>query len=684
MYKTKYISWASIALFIINGCTPEPTISDFNQYNISVDKELLNISTSNAFSSDFIDKKHKKKRYKHNSNTPPIINANIDIFDGNQKVSSLTNSKQTIKLSVDDITIPKFTKLVFGQILKYNFIIDDKVENSKKTISLNITNPISKKEFILIIKKLYQANGFYIEKSNGVYHIKYGRNKNTIDENLYKKVIYGTNIPQNIKQGEVISIFIPYHYVRLSRMKTLFKHFLSKNSYQHDFKSKNVYFVRDSVENIKKLLRFVKVIDIPTMKNRYTTLIHLEHISSEEFLNNLKDILPSSGIKIAKSIEDLGIVIKNIKTLNSLFVVSENKKWIKILKYWKEQLDIIDINSDERKFFVYKPKNRIAKDLKVLIDGLLQKQDKKIIPLDKKNIQKTDNLELLENANIQVIEDTNRNMLIIHSTPSEYKALLEMLNQLDILPKQVLIEVTIAELTLKDSLEYGFEWYLQNNAKTGILSTLGGLGLGGAGLSGSIIKSSQSLQLYMNLFAQKNLINILSSPKLVVANNQPASLNVGTEVPILNSSSSTVNPSGDQTLSQSVEYRKTGIILNVTPTIHSNNSLVLKISQVVSEAQANSVSDISSPILLNRNITTNVVLKSGQTLLLGGLIRENKSTTESKVPFFSDIPVVGELFQTKQHSGDKTELIVMIKPIVLNNTAEANLITNTFQNMLHH
>jgi len=188
----------------------------------------------------------------------------------------------------------------------------------------------------------------------------------------------------------------------------------------------------------------------------------------------------------------------------------------------------------------------------------------------------------------------------------------------------------------------------------------------------------------MNYFAQKNLINILSSPKIVVVDNQSATLNVGTEVPVLNSSSSTTDKTGAQTISQSVQYRSTGIILSVRPTIHSNNSLMLQITQTVSEAQANSTSTISSPMVLTRNINTNVVLKSEQTLMLGGLIRENKSTTDSKVPLLGDIPLIGNLFKVTQISSDKTELIVMIRPIVLNTTNDANIITNSFKEMLHH
>jgi general secretion pathway protein D len=201
----------------------------------------------------------------------------------------------------------------------------------------------------------------------------------------------------------------------------------------------------------------------------------------------------------------------------------------------------------------------------------------------------------------------------------------------------------------------------------------------------SSLVNANKFNMAMNFFAQKNLVNILSSPKIVVMDNQAASINVGTEVPVLNSSTTTTSSiTTDQQLSQSVEYRQTGIILNVTPTIHSGDSLMLQISQVVSDAQENDVSAISSPMILTRDISTSVVLNSEQTMMLGGLIRENKSITDTKVPILGDIPFIKHFFSSSNDSINKTELIILIKPTILNSEEESNSITNSFKNLLNH
>jgi general secretion pathway protein D len=673
-----------IVLFILTGCaTTQARIGNVTENNIFLSEGFEDDESEVMVS---LPKKHlERKKFSSSTDTPPILNANIEIFKGDVSSKKLDDNSKSIKLSVDNITIPKFTKLVYGQILGVNFVMDATVEHSQKHVTLNIVDEVSREVFIDIVEKLYESNGFYVEYSNHTFYIKKGKNKYSDVQGLGSHILYGKSLPKNLKDDEVVSIFIPYHYVYLSRIKGMFKNFLSKESYQKDFKEKNVYLIRDRVKNLRQVLRFIRTVDVPVMKKKITRLYKLEYIDVKTFYKTLEKVLPSSGIKIAKKLSDLGVILEPIENLNSLFVVSDKYSWIKTIEYWKRKLDVISVNNNEGTFFVYQPKNRISTELKKLLDGLAspKKGLREETPKEEKPIESFDTFDTLNMDEVRVIDDTNRNMLIIYATPTKYRLLLDMLKKLDVLPKQVLIEVTIAELTLKDSLENGFEWYMRNHSGTGVLSTIGGLGLGGAGLSGSIVNNTASLQLQMNYFAQKNLINILSSPKIVVVDNQSASLNVGTDVPILNSSSSTITGTGEQTLSQSVEYRKTGILLNVTPTIHSNNSLMLKIAQTVSEAQANSTSSISSPIVLTRNIDTSVVLKSGQTLMLGGLIRSNKSKTFSKVPLLGDIPYVGELFRTSQRSLDKTELIVLIRPIVLDNLNKANTITHTFVEMLN-
>ena len=242
------------------------------------------------------------------------------------------------------------------------------------------------------------------------------------------------------------------------------------------------------------------------------------------------------------------------------------------------------------------------------------------------------------------------------------------MEKLDTEPKQVLIEVTIAEITLTDQLQFGFEWYLKHTSSdyVGELQTIGGLGIGGAGFTYTLLGTAGKFNMIFNAFAKKNLINIVSTPHLVVLDGKEATINVGTEVPVV--SSETTAPditAGQPSILRNVQYRNTGVILSVKPVITSEDKLNVEISQELSEAQANNISNIDSPIILNRSIKTTLNIKSGQTVLLGGLISENTSRTKSKVPLIGDIPVLGNLFSVNSKGKNKTELIITITPYII-------------------
>jgi len=194
--------------------------------------------------------------------------------------------------------------------------------------------------------------------------------------------------------------------------------------------------------------------------------------------------------------------------------------------------------------------------------------------------------------------------------------------------------------------------------------------LGAAGFTYSLITKSNKFQLILNAFAKKNLIQILSSPHLVVVNGKSATINVGTEVPVISSevSAPDITTTEKPSILRNVQYRNTGVQLSIQPSIISADAVELKINQTVSDAQSNNLSNIDSPIILNRSISTDVVVSNGKSVILGGLISTNYSHTTNEVPILGDIPVLGNLFKTDSRGKTRTELIVIITPYILNSS----------------
>ena len=652
------------SLFIVllfSGCAEKKfnVFRNINSFDISYQSKNNNNSVEKV---NFNKASNKKNLKKNRIKLTNVINLNNNINKVfNIKIKKeINNNKNFYALSVENIPIPDFIKLVFGQILKYNYNISSSVEHLKKTITLKMNKKISEKNFIDIVTKILNENGVVFNKINGVYFFKLGqvRQIKKISDFIY----YGRYLPSNLPNNAIITVIVPSYYIDLTNIQWMIQRFfLSKSAYIFNYREQHVMFITDKVENLRKALNFINMIDVPVLKKKIVTIIHLKYISVNKFITRLDKLLPATGIKIARNLDDLGILLTPIPELNSVLVVSDKKSWINVVKFWKEKLDTLNLNSKTPQIFIYMPKNRDANELATLIKQLFKSNKNKL----------------------EVISDEKRNRLIIYTLPKEYQQIYTMLQKLDVIPKQVLIQVTIAEITLKNSLQYGFEWFLQNHLHTIKLGTLGNLGIGSGGLVGSVINTSKTFQALLNMLAQKNLINILSSPKILVLNNQSASINVGTQVPVLSSSTTAQSTqTGATTVTQSVSYRNTGVILNVKPVIHSNGVVELKISQTVSAPQPNNTSNISSPIILNRTINTDVILRSNQALLLGGLIRQSTGKTINKVPLLGDLPILGNLFKTTSYSKEKTELIIIVKPIIVNSYQEGNEITQEFKNLI--
>ncbi len=251
---------------------------------------------------------------------------------------------------------------------------------------------------------------------------------------------------------------------------------------------------------------------------------------------------------------------------------------------------------------------------------------------------------------------------MVLSSPAQYQKILRLLEDLDVPPRQVLIEVTIAEFTLTDDLKYGLEWMLKGSTEGNFsLLTTFGVPSGGPGLVYQFLSNSQNFSVLLNAYAAQNKVNIISSPSLVVLDNQEATIQVGTDIPI--ATGQALVPAGS-TILQSYTYTHTGVILRMKPTINTQGLLTLTISQEVSDMGANPPG-ITSPTILTRRVVTSVVAGHGQSIALGGLIQDSVTTAESKVPFLGDIPLLGYLFKTTTKEKKRTELLLVITPTIL-------------------
>ena len=269
--------------------------------------------------------------------------------------------------------------------------------------------------------------------------------------------------------------------------------------------------------------------------------------------------------------------------------------------------------------------------------------------------------------------------------------MLSLLQELDKPARAALIEVTVAEVTLDNTTQMGVEWALVNSGANIVGGTLGGIALGGGlatsslgtgtkGLTIAQLGSAGDLRALLNLLATSTNANVLSSPRIVARSGEVATIQVGSEIPTISQQQTTAATAGTTGLLSSVQYRKTGIILNVKPIIYAGDRIDLDVSQEVSDSSKVGVA--GSPIIDTRKIDTKLSLKDGTPVLLGGLISQKNSRSDIGVPLLKDIPLVGQLFRTNTDNNSKTELLILITPYIVADDHDATAITEAFRNQL--
>jgi general secretion pathway protein D len=263
---------------------------------------------------------------------------------------------------------------------------------------------------------------------------------------------------------------------------------------------------------------------------------------------------------------------------------------------------------------------------------------------------------------VRVVSDDYNNSLLVYATPYEYQKIERILSKLDVVATQVLIEASIVEVTLTDDLQYGLEWAFDNNLGGGD-SGRGLLDVGGnlqpqAGFSYTI--TTETTKAVLNALAEDSLLNVISTPSVMVLDNHTAAINVGDQQPI--QSQSTVTDGG--TVQNSITYRDTGVQLTVTPSVNDGGLVTLDIEQSVTDVGP--VDTATKQRSFNqRAVKSRVAIRSGESVVLGGLIRDSETERQSGVPVLKDIPLVGALFSTTNTTSVRTELLIFITPRVM-------------------
>jgi general secretion pathway protein D len=309
---------------------------------------------------------------------------------------------------------------------------------------------------------------------------------------------------------------------------------------------------------------------------------------------------------------------------------------------------------------------------------------------------------------VRIVADEVTNSLVILATRRDYQLILDVVRRIDVVPRQVLLEVTIAEVTLNKDLEFGIAYAISDRrlnvavpgdenqtifkSRGGDTGQLGARGLGGllgtavrtpAQGAFAVITNREGFNVFINALAKRTNVKMLSAPHIIAADNREAHILVGDSIPILTSTATSTGITGTTGATVSaVQYRDTGKILTILPQVNSKGLVNMQIRQEVSAVGAASFGSTNSPSFSTREAETTVVVQDGETVIIGGIIDDSITHTRSGVPYLMDVPVLGRAFRSDSDTTNRTELLILISPYVVRDRQEAREVTDEFSDRL--
>ena len=585
-----------------------------------------------------------------------------------------------VDVHFNGLSLPAFINEVYGNILHLSFEIDPALQKQKDLVTLRTSEPQTPAELDALSRRVLQNYGVSVIRQGDLLRFTIGK----VTGGEPPLLVSGRTLPEVPLSHRPVFQLVPLTVVRNTHVKGWLKQAFKGQSLEiFEDPERNAVLLKGSPSMVEQALTAIRILDQPYMRGRHSVRIEPLYVQADELARLLVDVLHSEGYSASLKPPMGSIIVLPIPSVNALLVFAAEKNILDHVKEWAASLDKPGRETGEGKIFVYNVRNTSAAELGVVLGKVLAGAG--VPPAGKP--QTTGKKNAPVPAASRLVVDEARNTMIFNGSAAEWQEVLAMIRNMDKPARQVLIEVTIAEVTLSEEMELCVEW-LMNGVNlgdwTGVVRTLGGLGIGGRGVSWTLDSGGETRAI-LNAFASDNRVKILSTPRIMVKSGMTARIDVGTDVPTVTSqqSSSQLSTGGDTGILQTIEYRKTGILLKVKPVVYSGNRVDLEVSQEVSEVSSARTSDIQSPSILSRRIDTNLSLQDGGSVLLGGLISTNITADTGGIPLLKDIPVFGRLFSTESESERRTELMMLIVPYVIDNHEDARAVTRAMHGLMN-
>ena len=640
------------------------------------------------------------------------------------EASIITEADGGITLNVVDGELREVVRMVLEAALGANYVIDPTVGGR---ITIQTTRPLPAEDLVPVLDSVLRMNGAALVQTGNLFKVV------PIDQALTAGPMPELRpLPNAGAPGFGVQV-VPLQFVSATELGALLEPFTPPGGTIGVDARRNLLLLAGTGDQLASLRDLVAIFDVDRMRGMSFGLFPLENATASDVALELDQIFGSGEGGAQADV----VRFVPIERLNAVLMVSAQPAYLDEAETWIGRLDRTG-DGEEPQIYVYPAQNARAANLAEVLSEIFGAQtvtvgapsllapgrdpvalgaaadfelgstageeeqavqeeaEERERAAPARSAQPRGGLAPLLPSSpafgaeeegepeIRIIADDSTNSLVIRALPRDYRKIREAIDRLDILPLQVLIEATIAEVTLSDELRYGVEWFFRTGdfEATFTQNTLGPVGATFPGFSALFANADVSVVL--NALEAVTDVDVISSPQLLVLDNQTARLQVGDQVPIVVQQAAPIGGDLD-TIVNSIELRDTGVILTVTPRVNAGGLVTLEIQQEVSnvvQSETQTQSEQSTPTISQRLVSSTVAVQSGETVALGGLITDNRNRTRSGVPILSSIPVIGVLFSTRSRVNTRTELLVMLTPSVIDSPARAREVTEELRRRL--
>ncbi|MGH8585235.1 MAG: type II secretion system secretin GspD [Gammaproteobacteria bacterium] len=632
-----------------------------------------------------------------------------------------TGGEYTLNFEATDLQ--EVVKAVLGDLLKESYFIDPKVTGQ---VTIQTSRPLKRAELLPTLENLLRLNGAVLLRSDGLYKVMPGAQATrgappTSVQRVAAARGYGIRV-------------VPLRYVSARELHKLIEPFLPPDAPQIVDEQRNLLILTGTEQELESTMELVEIFDVDWLNGMSVGLFKLKDAEVKTLHAEMEKIFGEKDSPVS------GVVrMVPVERLNALLVVTSRPDYLEHAREWVERLDQV-ADAVGPRLFVYRVQNGKAADLATVLGGIFGAEATKedgppaaeLAPGEEPTTLDSDSprtseregelggeesgvgqrrggrskepaVSVVSTENLKIIADESTNSLVILARTQDYKMIETALKNLDVVPLQVLIEASVIEVTLTDNLRYGVEWFLKHGApgnetaqalfdltpggdpsvppptEGSIPSTIGLLGPLVAPNFSYAFLGSGSVKVILNALALESKLEVLSSPSLMVLDNQTATIKVVNQIPVqTQQQQSTI---ADSNIISSVEFKDAGVILEITPRVNQGGRITLDLVQEVTDVGAR-VPPSNNTSFFQRNIETSVTVQSAETIVIGGLITRNKSDSNTGIPILKDLPVLGTLFGDTTDTDRRTELMVLLTPKAVRDLGEARAVTKEFRERL--